>query len=358
MQIVINAGGSGTRLWPISTEVLPKQFCSLVEEKSMLRVTYERFVSQYTVDNLWISVNQKHLDLVKLQIPEIPVDHILIEPERRDTFPAVAAHSAVVAGLTSVDENIIFVPADAHIEDDESIVNLMNSIAKIDTALDNHEFKVGVIGIKPNFPSTQFGYVEFDDSLKGQVFSEVCKVDSFKEKPNFELATDFYNAGNYLWNFGAFAFKYSVLKNILEVISPENVAPLEAIREAKQIDLENFRQLKKDAFDIVVLEKIGGLGVIGVEVYVWDDIGNYEALKKYMDEAETVKEASYNVVQIAGNGNRYRLIDTKKKVAFVGVTDLVLVENEEGLLIINPEKSSEVKQIAQYFQDYDGGKHL
>jgi mannose-1-phosphate guanylyltransferase len=205
MQIVINAGGSGTRLWPISTEVLPKQFCALVEEKPMLRVTFDRFLNQYPVDNLWISVNKNHLELVKQQIPELPIDHILVEPERRDTFPAVAAHAAVVAGLTHQDENIIFVPADAHIEDDDSIANLMTAISKIDTALEANLFKVGVIGIKPNFPSTQFGYVEVNEEIKSEVFSQVQKVDSFKEKPNFELATDFYNAGNYLWNFGAFA---------------------------------------------------------------------------------------------------------------------------------------------------------
>jgi mannose-1-phosphate guanylyltransferase len=349
MQIVINAGGSGSRLWPISSEDKPKQFCKLIGEETLLQLTYNRLATRFK-ENIWVSTNQKHVDMVTRQLQDLDPNQILTEPNKRDTFAAVTAHSAVIAGKTSVDENIIFIPSDAWIQPLESVEKLLDTIQRIDETLDQQTYDIVIAGIKPTLPSTQFGYIELKESDKQDVYSSVVPVVSFKEKPNHEIATDFYQAGNYLWNFGLFSFKFGRLLELLDTINSKDAETLRAIAHDKFIDPAKFNTLRETSFDFGVLEHVKNLGVAGAELEVWDDIGNYEALSKYMASAKHIEFAEGNQIEISGNGNKYRLLDPNKKVAFVGVSNVVLVETDEGIIVINPDKSSEVKKVSQYFK--------
>jgi mannose-1-phosphate guanylyltransferase len=351
MQIVINAGGLGTRLWPLSSNQLPKQFSTLIGDKSLLQTTYYRLLNEFGTDNIWVNTNYKFIDLVKEQLPEIPLRNILSEPERRDTFAAVAGHAAVVAGFTSEDENILFVHSDHNIEPQSSVLNLVNAFKKIDQSLSQNEFDLIIAGIKPTEPSTKFGYIEIGQLNKQDCFIKPVKVESFKEKPDLQTATEFLNAGNYLWNFGSFAFKYSSLKKILTQVSPSSCIILESFRNNKKIDAHGFGSLVKNSFDYEVIEKIDNLGVVAIELETWEDIGNYEVLVKHLEKvADLDLNSTANCVQITGSGNRIKVQDKSKKIAFVGVSDLLVVETEKGLLIINPQKSGEIKQVSQYFE--------
>jgi mannose-1-phosphate guanylyltransferase len=352
MQIVINAGGLGTRLWPLSSNQLPKQFSTLIGDKSLLQTTYYRLLSHFGAENIWVNTNHQFTELVKTQLPEIPLQNILSEPERRDTFAAVAGHAAVVAGFTGVDENILFVNSDHNIEPHSSVENLVNAFKKIDASLSAGEFGLIIAGIKPTTPSSQFGYIEIGQTSKEKSLISPVKVESFKEKPDLATATQFLKAGNYLWNFGSFAFKYSNLKQILVSVSPHSVDILESFRIQKKILPFGFKSLVKNSFDYEVIEKVDNLGVIAIELETWEDIGNYEVLLKYLNEAEDLsQDCKGNHVEISGSGNRIKVQDKTKNIAFVGVSDLLVVETENGLLIINPQKSGEIKKVSQYFEN-------
>jgi mannose-1-phosphate guanylyltransferase len=351
MQIVINAGGSGSRLWPISSEEKPKQFCKLVGEQTLLQLTYTRLAKRFA-GQIWVSTNQKHLDLVIQQLPGLDPERILTEPAKRDTFAAVTAHSAVIAGQTSFDENIIFIPSDAWIQPEESVDNLLDTLDRINLSLDQDDYEIIIAGIKPTLPSTQFGYIQLDKANQESVYQGVAPVVSFKEKPNHEIANEFYQAGNYLWNFGLFAFKFtSLLDNLVKNDYTDDVEALQSIASDKYISSENFFKLRETSFDFGVLEHTKSLGVAGAALEVWDDIGNYEALSKYLPSAQKIEFAHGNKIQIAGKNNRVRLLDPSRKVAFVGVSNITLVETEEGIIVVNPDKSSEVKKVSKYFAD-------
>lgn len=354
MQIVINAGGVGTRLWPISTKDLPKQFCKLIGEKSLLQLAFERVQNLVAKENIWVSCNQKHLELVKSQLPNLLPENILTEPSRRDTFAAVLAHSSLIASKTSTEENIVFLGSDHYIGPKSSVQKFCDGLNFIEQNLNNNQFELLVAGVKPTFASTQYGYIKIDNQDKQKSFQTAVKVLSFKEKPNFEVASSFFEAGNYFWNMGLFAFKYSSLLNILKNHHLKLVEIVEKIRVQGSISSELYEQIPVEAFDYGVLEKTDNLGMIGMDLTTWEDIGNFEIYAKYLEEVPNLEQQidkDFNQIQISGQNNHISLRDKTKKVAFVGVSDLVVVETEEGMIIINPAKGSEVKKVAGYFEE-------
>lgn len=356
MQIVINAGGQGTRLWPISTKENPKQFCNLILNSSLLQLTFHRLTKNFSKDQIWISTSQDYFELVKQQLPEIDVKQILLEPERRDTFPAVIAHSALVASKTSTQESIIFINSDQYIAPDKSIENHNQALLKIDQELQAENFDLMVVGIKPTFASTNYGYIQIATSDIKESFEKGVEVSQFKEKPNLETAEHFLVEKNFFWNFGSFSFKYDNLLKILNENKPESLPFLKNIFQKKKIDLEDFKNLEKTSFDYAVLEKVKNLGMVAMELQVWDDIGNFDTLYNYLPNVISDKEAykieeklNINHYQIKGKGNKVKISDKNKKVAFVGVSDLMLIETKDGILVIDPKYSNLVKNVANYF---------
>jgi len=355
MQIIINAGGSGSRLWPLSTSSKPKQFVAVIDKEPLLLKTYRRVAQDFAVENIWITTNASHVNLIRQMLPDFPTSHILTEPERRDTFAAVVAHSAVVSSFTSKDEPIIFINSDHYIAPKSSIKIHNQALQKIENALIDGLFDIIVVGIKPTFPSTQYGYIEINPENSGEVFNQIAPVLSFKEKPDLQTAQTFLDAKNYLWNFGSFSFTFNNLLNILKSVLPETVDPLNEIFKAKKIHLEEFRKLPKISFDYAVLEKTNNLGMLGMKLEIWDDIGSFDTVYNYLPEVtsfDKIDENSENSnqIQISGTQNKVKLQNSNRKVAFVGVSNILLVETEEGILIVDPKFAKDVKSISQFFE--------
>jgi len=355
MQIIINAGGSGSRLWPLSDALKPKQFVAIIDNEPLLLKTYRRISHAFPAENIWITINVNHLEFVQQLLPDFPHSHILTEPERRDTFAAVAAHAAVVAAYTSENEPIIFINSDHHIAPKSSILKHNQALTIIQNSLLADQFEIIVAGIHPTFPSPQYGYIEVDAGQAVKASEMVIPVSSFKEKPDVATAQTFLDSGNYFWNFGAFAFTFTNLKKILSSVLPQAISPLESIFKAKKIKLEDFRELPKTSFDYAVLEKTNKLGMVGIQLEVWDDIGSFDTVYNYLpelpvlDSAET-SSSSHPYVQIAGTGNKVKLKNSNLKVAFVGTSNLLFVQTESGILIVDPKHAKEVKNVSQYFE--------
>lgn len=345
MQVIINAGGTGTRLWPYSTNSNPKQFVPLIDSESFLTKTYNRLIDDFDSNQIWVNTNVKFQSLVEQNLPEdFNKSHILTEPEKRDSFAAIISHAALVAGSVGVEETLIFLHADHLIsEKDWSKFNLALKI--VSNSLEKCEFEIITAGVKPKFASTQLGYIKISPENKESCYSKVVKVDSFKEKPDLEIANSFVESGNYLWNLGYFSFTYKNLLKNLRILYPEIVEIVEKFRTSGVIDSESYAKLPKIAFDYAIAEKTTSLGVIGIDTE-WEDIGNWEIAAKY------ISELSQNISQVefAGSGNKVKLLNKNRKVAFVGVSNLLLVESEEGILVIDPTKSAEVKKAAEYFE--------
>jgi mannose-1-phosphate guanylyltransferase len=339
MQVIINAGGVGSRLWPLSTKKFPKQFVNLTNNSSLLDNTIKRVTTLTSTNNIWIATNNQYLEITKNSIHDsFNTDRILLEPSRRDTFPAVIAHSALVSSLVNKDETFIFISSDHYIDDSE-LNKFKSSIELLDKAIINNAYEIILPATKPTYPATGYGYIMYDNNDSNRI----KKVMEFKEKPNLEQATIFLESGNYLWNLGYFAFKYSNLKKILSNFYPESLDVLKNIEKNKYISLEDYEKLEIISFDKAILEKAQNIGVIDIDLKSWDDIGTYETLTKYQP-----KVTNERFLQIESNGNIVKSLNNKK-IAFVGVNDLMLIESDEGILVIDPKHSQSIKEVSKYF---------
>lgn len=345
MQIIINAGGTGTRLWPFSTSNRPKQFVPLIDEESFLTKTYNRLISFFPKESIWINTNIKFVDQVSDCLPtDFPKDHILTEPQKKDTFAAIISHAAIVSHFTSNSESLLFIHAD-HLIQEQDWLEFNKGLERIAESLKRKEFEIITAAIKPTFPNTMLGYIQIAGDEVSKSFVKPVKVSAFKEKPDLETASEFLESGNYLWNLGYFSLTFDSLLAIMHRLYPELVDPLLAIQSDGKITVENYEKFPKVAVDYAIAEKIESLGVLGMDIS-WEDVGSWEIAKQYLPALAENK----NHIQIGGENNKVKLTNQNRKVAFVGVSDLMLVESEEGILVINPKFSAEVKKVAEYFE--------
>jgi mannose-1-phosphate guanylyltransferase len=344
MQIIINAGGTGTRLWPFSTSSTPKQFVPLIDEESFLRKTYNRLTSHFAKEDIWVNTNVRFFEQVVACLPaDFPKNHILTEPQKKDTFAAIVAHAAVVSHFTTNTEPLVFIHAD-HLVQEADWEQFNTGLEKIAKSLLSKSFEIITAGIKPTFPNTQLGYIQVNKDLISDGFESPVQVTAFTEKPELATAIEFLDSGEYLWNLGYFSFTFESLLVILNRLYPELVEIVLSIQSDGSISVEHYEKLPKVAVDYAIAEKTESMGVLGMDIS-WEDVGSWEIAKQYLPALAENK----NHIQIDGEDNKVKLTNTDRKVAFVGVSNLMLVESDEGILVINPKHSAAVKKVAEYF---------
>jgi len=346
MQIIIVAGGGGTRLWPLSTDSLPKQFVPIVGPKSSLERVYEYLSKTFSKDQIWVNTNARHADLLAKTLPDLSPDKMLFEPEKRDTFPALAAQAAKVSHFTSDKEPIIYVTSDEFFATDESGDKFMQALKKIGEALEKDIYDVVTLGIKVSSPNTNYGYIEVGAESNDYRYDQVVPVNRFTEKPEREKAQEFMAAGNYLWHKFNCSFNFSRMKEMLSEIDPISLEILLEIEKTGVIEPEKYRELPKISIDYQIMERTKNIGVIGLDVEDWVDVGNWEIAKKYI--SESAKNDLH--LEMKGENNNAKSDNPNRKVAFVGVSNLMLVESPEGILVLDPSYAAEVKKVAEYFE--------
>lgn len=345
MQLVIVAGGAGTRLWPVSTETNPKQFSTLIGDKSSAEHVYKYVSEILPSENIWINTGENYQHFIDEIFPKFPKNRVLLEPERRDTFAAIGSMAAIISGVYGEDEPILFTTADEFMFEDRSIKIFQNALLKIGESLKNKDYNVITLGIKPSYAATIYGYIEISQGSKDNCFDQVVDVLQYREKPNFATAEQFVQSGNFLWHKNNPSFTFKALREFLEIHDPESLSIFLEFQKSGKIDPELYQKLPKISMEFKFMEKAEKMGVIGLDFKDWVDVGTWENAFKYLPDLDK----DQNQIQVLGHGNKVKLDNPKRKVAFVGVSDLLVVENEEGLLIIDPRFSGEVKKVAQGF---------
>ena len=344
MQIIISAGGGGTRLWPISTNEHPKQFVPILDPTSLFEQMYSILTAHFKSNNIWITTLPMYTDTIISLLPKtFPKNHILVEPERRDTFAAISAQAAIVSHHTSENEPLVFVPADDWLSIDD-VPTFNHVLEKIGAALENDHFDFITVGIKPKYPATNYGYIQIKKSDIQKCFNNPVPVLHFKEKPDYKTALVYTESEDYLWHKHNPSFTFKNLKKVLKTIDPKTLEILLKVELTGKINPKEYSQIPKTSIDYAVFEKVDSMGVIGMNI-TWEDIGNWEVVYKNLPD---LGENS-NQAQFAGSSNKVRLSNPKRKVGFVGISGLLLVETSEGILVINPKFSSEVKKASEFF---------
>ncbi len=327
MTNIILCGGSGTRLWPLSRTLMPKQFVKLFEGESLFQKTVTR--NQKACDSQFIVSNAEQYFLAVDQIEELSSDstQYLLEPVGRNTAPAIALACFALAP----EEIVLVTPSDHLIKDEKAYIEAIANAKGLAT-VDN----LVTFGITPQYPEIGFGYIEAD----GQ------NVRSFKEKPDAVTAQAYLDAGNYYWNSGMFCFKASIFLEELKRYSPEIYeASLTAYNNAKSNDVirinhDDMMAIPEDSIDYAVMEKSDKVKVIPSDID-WSDLGSFESLDEEIPSSE-------NVININSSNN---LILSPKQVATIDVDDLIIIDTADALLVSKKGSSQKVKEVVKKLKE-------
>ncbi|MFC1798910.1 mannose-1-phosphate guanylyltransferase/mannose-6-phosphate isomerase [Thermodesulfobacteriota bacterium] len=342
---VILAGGSGTRLWPLSREMHPKQLINLVDEKTMLQETILRLSGLENIGNPIIICNDSHRFIVAEQLREIEIttESILLEPTGRNTAPAlaIAALKLISQGL---DPLLLILPADHIIKDASAFHDALNSGKPF-----AQEGSLVTFGIVPEMAETGYGYIRKGDQLSGPGSTEVFKIAEFVEKPDKNTAEEYFKSGLYCWNSGIFMFKASQVIGELKKYAPEIVKACERTLNSGKEDLDFFRLDAKsfeacpsNSIDYALMEKTDKGVMVSLKAG-WNDLGSWEALWKVGK-----KNQNGNVMQgdvLTHDVKNSYLRATHRMIAAVGLENHIVIETTDAVLISPLDRVQEVKQL-------------
>jgi len=340
MIAVIIAGGSGTRLWPLSTPNYPKHLMQLNgDKKSLLQNTYDR--ADQLASTIYVVTDDSHANHVKEQLSDLPEDNLLIEPARRGTANAVAAAVAHLTDKHDHAEPIIFMHADHYIRDVQGFVHSF----KIAGHISRNEKKLVLVGVEPDRPEIGFGYIKKDKIFNEELF--VFTVDSFTEKPDFQTAKKYIKSGEYLWNCGYFVGSVNTFKDKMQKHSPEMLkayAELLATKNPEEFKEAYLRQ-EDEAIDYALIEKVDDLLVLPAS-FDWMDVGSYVDLHKVVESSE-LGNHTHGDVEIDGVENSFIQNYEDKPVAVIGLDNVVVVNNKHGVLVSRKDLSKQIGTVSK-----------
>ena len=343
LHAVIMAGGSGTRFWPQSRQKLPKQLLRLAGERTMIQQTLDRCSGLINHAQSWVVTNETQVGQTRLQLPELPPENVLIEPQARNTAPCVGL-AAIHAMHDDPDAIMFIMPADHVIAPVEVFQDAARrAIAVVQAAPE----RLVLFGVTPDFPATGYGYIERGAQLQGS--DGVFDVKAFREKPELAVAEEYVASGNFYWTCGIFCWKASTILQHLKAFEPDTWQRLQAIDAAIGTDgydaalTEHFPLMNSISIDFAVLEKASGVTVIEAP-YSWDDVGSWLAVPRLAGTDAQGNTADGQVTQIDTKNCIIRTSD-QHHVAALGVEDLIIVHTPDATLVAHRKDSERIKEI-------------
>lgn len=343
MITVIIAGGSGTRLWPLSTPAYPKHLLNIIGgERSLLQNTYDRVAN--ISSEVYVLTEAGHSHHVKKQLPSLGKHNFIVEPARRGTANCIIAALNHLEGRHDVNEPIAFLAADHHVRDIDGFAHSF----RVASQVSYEDRRIVLVGVEPDYPATGFGYIQ-----KGELFNEelfVYNVHSFREKPDHETARNYIKTGNYLWNCSYFVGSIDTFKNNIQKHSPvmfKNYQALLNTKSTKQYE-EVYLDFVNDTVDYALIEKVDDLLVVPAS-FDWMDLGSYRDLHKAVISDERGNYVQGNALELEGVENSFIQNNEDKPVIVIGLDNVVIINTPQGLLVTRKDLSQQVGEISKRF---------
>lgn len=353
--IVIMAGGSGTRLWPMSRCDQPKQFQNLCGKKSLIQETYQRIKDLVPKKNIYVSLVKNILEPSRQQLKEILQENFIVEAEARNTGPAMAYAAAHIA-QKNPQAIVITLPSDHAIEKlpqfQKSLITVLGFVQK------NPEY-LATVGIKPTSPNTGMGYIKIGKKIP---HSKLHLVDCFVEKPDLVKAKAYLKSGKFLWNASFFCWRADKLLGMYQLYAPDIFRLIEKIRpnlakKGRSKKIENlYKMMPQVPIDIAIAEKTKKIAVLPANLE-WSDIGNWTTLYEFL----TKKTGNHTI----SRGNHIGFEDTNcliyaqdKLLTTVGLKDIIVVDTPDVTLVCNKNRAQDVKKLIEKIQKKGQHKYL
>lgn len=342
--IVIMAGGIGSRFWPMSTSERPKQFIDVMGVgKSLIQLTVERFKGICPKENFWVVTSERYVDIVKEQLPQIPAQHILAEPEARNTAPCIA-YACWKIRKEFPQANIVVTPSDALVIDTAEFARCI-AVALEKTA---DSQAIVTLGMKPTRPETGYGYIAAlgEADAKG-----ICKVEAFREKPDVETAKGYLAAGNYFWNAGIFVWNADTITNAIRRYAPQIAGVMDELEPALFTDKEAeelkrfFPTCEKISIDYAVMEKAEDIFVLPAE-FGWSDLGSWGSLRTLLPQDEAGNAKVGGRVDMYNCRNCVVHAAEEKRVVLEGLDGYIVAEKNGQLLVCRLSEEQRIKEFA------------
>lgn len=343
--VVIMAGGIGSRFWPMSVPEYPKQFIDVLGVgRTMIQMTVDRFLPICPVENMWVVTNKNYIDIVREQIPGIPQENILAEPEARNTAPCIA-YACWKIKKHHPEANIVVTPSDALVLDAKEYQRVISLALDFTSKSEN----IVTVGIQPTRPETGYGYIKSVSSS-----AEIQKVDSFREKPNLATAQQYLAEGGYFWNAGIFVWNVNTITKALRMYAPQIAGIMdeldahfyEATEPEKVAQL--FPQCEKISIDYAVMEKSPNIYTIPGD-FGWSDLGSWGSLRQNSqrdNEGNALIGANIHVFDCQGCVVH---VSDMKHVVLEGLKDVIVAQKGDRLLVCRLESEQKIKEFTSCY---------
>jgi mannose-1-phosphate guanylyltransferase len=351
---VIMAGGIGSRFWPMSTTQFPKQFHDMLGAgESLLQKTSSRFNTLIPSENTYVLTNERYLDLVLDQLPEITKEQVILEPAMRNTAPCILL-SALKIYKKDPEALLIVAPSDHWIENENAFLK------DVQSCFDHckTEDRLITLGIKPTFPNTGYGYIEYDSSDQ----EEIKKVNQFREKPDYQTAKTFIDEGNFLWNAGIFIWSAKSIIDSFKSHMPEMYSlfstGLDRLNTDDEVQFinENYAKAENISIDFGILERAENV-YVKKATFDWNDLGTWGSLYDKLDKDSSENAVVRATTHLRDSSNNMILTNNDKLVVIEGLNDYIIVDKDEVLMIYPKENEQEIKKLLSEIKNKFGEKY-
>lgn len=346
--LVIMAGGVGSRFWPMSTAECPKQFIDVLGVgKSLLQLTMERFANIASPENVWVVTNEKYVDIVHEQLPDVPRTNILSEPCRRNTAPCIAYVSWRIK-TRDANANIVVTPSDHIVTNVAEFKRVINAALQFTGETD----AMLTLGMKPTRPETGYGYIQADLTSSSPRNKEIFRVDSFREKPDLQTALQYIERKNYFWNAGIFIWSVKTIINAFRIYQPamnrlfESMTDIYGTEREQETINRMYPECENISVDYAIMEKAEEIFVCPAD-FGWSDLGTWGAL---------LMQTKHDLYGNSIIGNNISVYDTQnciihtteeKKVVVQGLDGYIVAEKDDTLLICKLAEEQKIRSFAE-----------
>jgi len=352
MKILILAGGTGKRLWPVSRKSHPKQFQPLIGKDSLLKYTYRRLKKGFLAKDIFISINQDQLVQVKRELGSIPKNNFIIEPVKKGTAGAIGLATWYFY-KKNPDEIIATVNSDHFIKDEKKFIATLKSAEKVVEQNPDHLL---LIGINPTYPETGYGYIKLKRQIKPVDGRKIFTVDSFKEKPDLKTARQYLRSWAYLWNPAYFVFRTDTMAELFKKHLPRHWRILNRISQSPARLKAEFKKMQKISIDYGIMEKAKKMLCLPAE-FDWADVGHWKIVQEILAKGSNQNVVKGDYVHLDGTGNLVYSY-SGKLIATVGIKDSIIIEDGEVILVCAKNKAQEVKKIVEELEKRKLNRYL